>query len=232
MKLGPARSRSGWRAGPLMLDALPRLQTSNTPGSPEVDPSVSWEIGYDRQRARCKALRPQLRVNPRKGEVDALGVILISRGFERCCSNKKTPPYHSNLSFVTLRIRRPTLLRAPAYRTPSEANPRRRCGHASRFLWGNVCPYLHREVNPIDGPSLPACKPPSTPPQTECWPLQDIRLQQSVCARANHPFLAPPHLHCPHDCYTIARLLRNIRSPPNHPFVCHTLYKNGIGNIL
>ena len=39
-----------------------------------------------------------------------------------------------NLSFATLRNRRPTLLRAPAYRTPSEASPRRRCGHASRFL--------------------------------------------------------------------------------------------------
>ena len=54
--------------------------------------------------------------------------------FERCCSNsiKKTPP---NLSFVALRNRRPTLLRASAYRTPSEASPRRRCGHASRFLW-------------------------------------------------------------------------------------------------
>jgi len=71
-----------------------------------------------------------------KGEVDALGVITISRGcFERCCSNKKTPPYHSNLNFVALRTRRPTLLRAPACRTPSEASPRRRCGHASRFLW-------------------------------------------------------------------------------------------------
>jgi len=51
-----------------------------------------------------------------KREVDALGVITISRGcFERCCSNKKTPPYHSNLSFVALLNRRPTLLRAPAY---------------------------------------------------------------------------------------------------------------------
>ena len=60
-----------------------------------------------------------------------MGVITISRGcFERCCSNQKTPPYHSNLSFVTLRNRRPMLLRAPAYRTPSEASPRRRCGHA------------------------------------------------------------------------------------------------------
>ena len=74
-----------------------------------------------------------------KREVDALGVITISRGcFERCCSNKKTPPYYSNLIFVTLRTRRPTLLCAPAYRTPSEASPRRRCGHASRFLWGVI----------------------------------------------------------------------------------------------
>ena len=66
-----------------------------------------------------------------------MGVIItISRGcFERCCSYKKTPPYHYNLSFVTLRTRRPTLLRAPAYRTPSEASTRRRCGHAGRFLW-------------------------------------------------------------------------------------------------
>jgi len=72
-----------------------------------------------------------------KREVDALGVITISRGcFERCCSNKKTPPYRSNLSLVTLRTRRPTLLRAPAYRTPSEASPWRRCGHASQFLRG------------------------------------------------------------------------------------------------
>ena len=75
-----------------------------------------------------------------ESEVDALGVITISRGcFERCCSksNKKTPPYHSNLSFVALRNRRPTLLRASAYLTPSEASPRRRCGHASQFLWEN-----------------------------------------------------------------------------------------------
>ena len=36
-----------------------------------------------------------------KSEVDALGVITIPRGcFERCCSNKKTPPYHSKLSFL------------------------------------------------------------------------------------------------------------------------------------
>ena len=73
----------------------------------------------------------------KKYGVDASGVITTSRGcFERCCSNKKSPPYtHSNLSFVTLRNRRPTLLHASAYRTPSEASPRRRCGHASRVLW-------------------------------------------------------------------------------------------------
>ena len=68
-------------------------------------------------------------------EVDALGVITVSRGcFERCCSDKKTPPYHSNLSFVALRNRRPTLLRAPAYCTRSEASHGRRCGYASWFL--------------------------------------------------------------------------------------------------
>jgi len=79
----------------------------------------------------------QTKVNT-KSEVDVLGVMTISRGyFERCCSIKKTPPYYSNLSCVALRNRRPTLLRAPAYRMPSEASPRRRCGHASRFhLWG------------------------------------------------------------------------------------------------
>jgi len=70
-----------------------------------------------------------------KREVDALGGTTIFRGcFERCCSNNKTLTYHSNLSCVTLRTRRPTLLRAPAYRTPSEASSRRRCGHACRFL--------------------------------------------------------------------------------------------------
>ena len=63
-----------------------------------------------------------------------MGVITISCGcFERCCSNKKTPQYRVNLSFVTLRNRRPTLLRAPAYRTPSEASTRRRCGHTSQW---------------------------------------------------------------------------------------------------
>jgi len=85
--------------------------------------------------------------NLTRGIYRALSVVTIYRGcFERCCSNKKIPPYHSNLSFVTLRNRRPTLLRAPAYRTPSEASPRRRCGYASRFLcvlwWCGVAAVL------------------------------------------------------------------------------------------
>ena len=70
-----------------------------------------------------------------------MGVITTSRGcFERCCSYKKTPLYHSNLGFATLRTRRPTLLR---YHTPSEASSRRRCGRASRFLWSR-CVYIGR----------------------------------------------------------------------------------------
>ena len=36
------------------------------------------------------------------------------------------------------------------------------------------------------------------------------------CARINHPLFALPHLHCPHDCNTIARLLRNRIPPPTH----------------
>ena len=81
-----------------------------------------------------------------KCEVDALGVITFLCGcFERCCSNQKTPAYHSNLNFIALRNRRPTLLRAPAYRTPSEASPRRRCSHASQYL--SVAPIAgHRSL--------------------------------------------------------------------------------------
>ena len=33
-------------------------------------------------------------------------------------------------------------------------------------------------------------------------------------------------------CNTIARLLRNIRPPTDPPFVCHTLYSIGDGNIV
>jgi len=66
--------------------------------------------------------------------------MLQIQNIQGCCSNKKTPPYQSqsSISFVTLRNRRPTLLRAPAYRTPSEAGPalalgpRRRCAVRQR----------------------------------------------------------------------------------------------------
>ena len=44
--------------------------------------------------------------------------------FERCYRNIITPQCHSDRGFVTLRNRRPTLLRAPAYRVPSEASHR------------------------------------------------------------------------------------------------------------
>jgi len=37
------------------------------------------------------------RADPTQSEVDAPGVITFTRGcFERCCSNKKSSPYHSN----------------------------------------------------------------------------------------------------------------------------------------
>jgi len=64
------------------------------------------------------------------------------------------------------------------------------------------------------------------------WPLQDIVLLRSFCARINHSFIAHSHLHCPHYCNAIARLLRNIRRPPDPPFVCHAHYHIGNGNIV
>jgi len=46
-------------------------------------------------------------------------------------------------------------------------------------------------------------------------PSQEMLSLQGVSARINHPCIAPPHLHFPHDCNTIARQLRNI---PHLPF--------------
>jgi len=41
---------------------------------------------------------------PRKSEVDALGVIIISRGcFERCCSNKKTAVGSTSLGCAVMK---------------------------------------------------------------------------------------------------------------------------------
>jgi len=64
------------------------------------------------------------------------------------------------------------------------------------------------------------------------WPLQDIVLLRIFCARINHSFIAHSHLHCPHYCNAIARLLRNIRSPHDPPFVCHAHYHIGNGNLV
>jgi len=44
--------------------------------------------------------------------------------------------------------------------------------------------------------------------------------------------LPPHHLQSLPYCNTIARLLRNIRPPTDAPFVCHTPYNIGDGNIV
>ena len=55
------------------------------------------------------------------------------------------------------------------------------------------------------------------------WPLQDIRSLESVLALVNHHFIAPficiAHSH---HCNTIARLIDDIRTPPDPSCVCHT----------
>jgi len=64
------------------------------------------------------------------------------------------------------------------------------------------------------------------------WPLQDIVSLRDFGARINHPFTAPSHLHCPHYSNAIARLLGNIRRPPDPSCVCNTSYHIGNGNIV
>jgi len=64
------------------------------------------------------------------------------------------------------------------------------------------------------------------------WPSQDIVSLCSLHVGIHHALIAPSHLHCPHYCKTIARLLRKIRRPPDPPLVCYTLYNIGYGNIV
>ena len=51
------------------------------------------------------------------------------------------------------------------------------------------------------------------------WPPQDNLLLQVVCARINRPSIPPAHLHCPHCCTAIARLLGYTR-PPTRSTLC------------
>ena len=113
------------------------------------------------------------------------------------------PPYHSNLIFVTLRNRRPTLLRAPAYRTPSKASPRRRCGHASRVLCRRSSPRLVRggcgEQLTRNGPRNEICKIPSVDStvydDADCLPSRDTSPHQDstdIAPSGTPPPAKPP----------------------------------------
>ena len=128
-------------------------------------------------------------------EVDALGVMTISHGcFERCCSNKKTPPYHSNLSFVTLRNRRPTLLRASAYRTPSEASPRRRFAFfANTPLYWDTAAFI---VDTFAQYTVPPPDPPSL--QEEKQVTHTITQQEQHNTRHDKNNI-PLHFHTPYN---------------------------------
>jgi len=82
-----------------------------------------------------------------------------------------------------------------------------------------------------------------------CRPRFQVRARPSYigcCAKRVHPYWSTPklsctsqssfyrslHLHCSHYCNTIARLMLNIRPPPNPLCVCHTPYNIGSGNIV
>ena len=59
----------------------------------------------------------------------------------------------------------------------------------------------------------------------QVWPLHEILSLWGFWARINHFVITPPHLHCPHYCNTIGRLLRNIPPPllPLFDAVYHTI---------
>jgi len=56
------------------------------------------------------------------------------------------------------------------------------------------------------------------------------RLLWGFCARINHPFIVPFHLHRQHYCNTTARLLRNTRAPPD-PLLYAIHLSIGNGNV-
>jgi len=64
------------------------------------------------------------------------------------------------------------------------------------------------------------------------WPSQDTLSIRGCFALINHPFMGPARLVCAHYCNIIARILRNIRPPLDPPFVGHTPYNVGNGNIV
>ena len=67
--------------------------------SPARPPSASVAMAF---LVVVHASIPTIISTYKKIEVDALSVITISRGcFERCCSNRKNPPYCSNLKIVS-----------------------------------------------------------------------------------------------------------------------------------
>jgi len=70
---------------------------------------------------------------------------------------------------------------------------------------------------------------PSDPPSV-LYPLQDIVSLESFIVEVNSPFVASPPLQSLPYCDTTAWPLRNIRPPP--PFLCHTPYNSGDGNIV
>jgi len=78
--------------------------------------------------------------------------------------------------------------------------------------------YIYSLFPPVVGSSISVRQ--ARTPLSACaltWTLQDILLHQGFCVQINHRFIALPYLHCPHYCNIVARLLRNVRPPPN-PF--------------
>ena len=70
----------------------------------------------------------------------------------------------------------------------------------------------------------------SVPPPALAFTSYSFTAKHSCTSQSCWYCLA--HMHCSNDCNTKARLLRNIRPLLGFPFVCHTPYNFGSGNIV
>ena len=92
--------------------------------------------------------------------------------------------------------------------------------------------YIHTLPTPTHPGSSYSANHTSPPPPT-LSPYKILFHFKALLWRANHPFIAPPHLQSLPYCNTIARPFRNMRAPPPPPLLySHTPYNIDDGNIV
>jgi len=80
----------------------------------------------------------------------------------------------------------------------------RGCCSLSVCMW-MTCWSFYKKDTPPAPPQGDSARRPTKRPHKQAWPVLDRLTLVFVCARINHPFFFPAHLHYPHYCNTIAR---------------------------